>query len=79
MIFIYPYNGLISEQLMQCYVMFYLIYNISIRTCIMARIVKFITQPEFQSMPVNDKFMYMLQNKQHLVAKYCHQAFSNIL
>ncbi len=34
------------------------------------------TQPEFQSMSVNDKFVYMLQNKQHLVAKFCHQAFS---
>ncbi len=34
------------------------------------------TQPEFQSMSVNDKFVYMLQNKQHLVAKFCHQAWS---
>ncbi len=36
------------------------------------------TQPEFQSMSVNDKFVYMLQNKQHLVAKFCNQAFSKI-
>ncbi len=34
------------------------------------------TQPEFQSMSVNDTFVYMLQNKQHLVVKFCHQAFS---
>ncbi len=34
------------------------------------------TEPEFQSMTVNDKFVYMLQNKQYLVAKFCHQAFS---
>ncbi len=34
------------------------------------------TQPEFQSKSVNDKFVYMLQNKQYLVAKFCHQAFS---
>ncbi len=34
------------------------------------------TQPEFQSMSVNDTFVYMLQNKQHLMAKFCHQAFS---
>ncbi len=34
------------------------------------------TQPEFQSMLVNDTFVYMLQNKQHLVAKFCLQAFS---
>ncbi len=34
------------------------------------------TEPEFQSKSVNDKFVYMLQHKQHLVAKFCHQAFS---
>ncbi len=34
------------------------------------------TQPEFQYMSVSDKFVYMLQNKQHLVAKFYHQAFS---
>ncbi len=33
------------------------------------------TEPEFQSMSVNDKCVYMLQNKQHLVAKFCHQLF----
>ncbi len=32
-------------------------------------------QPEFQSMSVSDKFVYMLQNKQHLVATFCHQTF----
>ncbi len=30
------------------------------------------TQKEFQSISVNDKFVYMLQHKQHLVAKFCH-------
>ncbi len=34
------------------------------------------TQPELQFMSINDRFVYMLQNKQHLVAKICHQAFS---
>ncbi len=34
------------------------------------------TQPEFQSMLVNDKFEYMLHNKQHLVVEFCHQAYS---
>ncbi len=34
------------------------------------------TQPEFQTMSVNDKFVYMLQNKQHLVTTFCHQTFS---
>ncbi len=33
------------------------------------------TQLEFQSMSVNDGFVYMLQNKQHLVAKFCHHFF----
>ncbi len=34
------------------------------------------TQPEFRSMSVNETFVHMLQNKQHLVARFCHQAFS---
>ncbi len=34
------------------------------------------TQPDFQSISVDDNFVYMLQNKPHLVAKFCHQAFS---
>ncbi len=35
------------------------------------------TQPEFQSMSVNDKFVkYLLQNNQYRVAKCCYQAFS---
>ncbi len=32
------------------------------------------TQPELQSMSVNDKFVYMVQNQQHNVTKFCHQA-----
>ncbi len=34
------------------------------------------TQPELQSISDNDKFVYILQNKQHLVTKFCHQTFS---
>ncbi len=34
------------------------------------------TLPECKSMSVNDKFVYMLDNKQHLVDTFCHQAFS---
>ncbi len=34
------------------------------------------TQPKFQSMSINDMFVYMLQNKQHLEAKFHYQAFS---
>ncbi len=34
------------------------------------------TQPEFQSMSFKYKFVYIIQNKQHQVAKFFHQAFS---
>ncbi len=33
------------------------------------------TQPEFKSMSVNDKFVYMLQNKQHLIVTFCPSSF----